>query len=140
MQQRIFCRLLADAADDSEIEVGGETRWSGAEGLSSTQMSFLRLSTIPTFIRKGAAPILKDMVAASAVNFYGEGVSREEVDRFYAAQEVPGDPDRYLTGSTAKVVKENGKLVEKKWKVGGIYSSAIERFALSSARPGSLRK
>ena len=68
-----------------------------------------------------------DIVAESAVNFYGEGVTRKEVDDFYAKQAVKGDPHPVSYGLNSKVVRENGTLVEKKWMVGGIYSAAIEK-------------
>ncbi|MFI5150636.1 MAG: dihydrofolate reductase [Bacteroidia bacterium] len=68
----------------------------------------------------------KDMVKSSAVNFY-EGVTQEEVRAFYAAQIDKNSKTPVMTGLNSKVVKENGKLVEKKWKVGGMYSAAIEK-------------
>lgn len=66
-----------------------------------------------------------DIVARSGVNFY-EGVSRDEVEKYYASIEDPDDPAPVSYGLNTKVVKENGKVVEKAWKVGGIYSPAIE--------------
>ena len=66
-----------------------------------------------------------DIVAQSGVNFY-EGVSRDEVEKYYASIEDPDDPAPVSYGLNTKVVKENGKVVEKAWKVGGIYSPAIE--------------
>jgi dipeptidyl-peptidase-3 len=132
-----FAGLFADAADDSEIEVGGETRWSGAEGLSLNADELLEVIYNPDiYPQRRSTDLTKDIVAASAVNFYGEGVSREEVDRFYAAQEVPGDPRPISYGLNSKVVKENGKLVEKKWKVGGIYSAAIEEICAELRKAG----
>ena len=66
-----------------------------------------------------------DLVKASAVNFY-EGVTEKEVEAFYKAMNQP-DVDRPLSfGLNSKVVKENGKIVEKVYKIGGLYSSAIE--------------
>ena len=67
----------------------------------------------------------KDLVEASAVNFY-EGVSAAEVNDFYARMEDPSDPHPVSYGLNSKLVKENGKLVEKTWKAGGIYGPAIE--------------
>lgn len=69
----------------------------------------------------------KDLVQGSAVNFYGEGVSAKEAEDFYANIQSP-DPSRPLsTGLNTKLVKENGKLVEKVWKSGGMYSQAIDQ-------------
>ena len=67
-----------------------------------------------------------DIVALSAVNFY-EGVTRREVDDFYGAMTDPKDPTPVSYGLNSKVVKENGKVVEKLWKVGGIYGPALEK-------------
>lgn len=67
-----------------------------------------------------------DIVAQSAVNFY-EGVTREEVEAYYAAKADSNDKTPISYGLNTKVVKEDGKVVEKPWKVGGIYGPAIER-------------
>ncbi|MBO4466180.1 MAG: dihydrofolate reductase [Bacteroidales bacterium] len=65
-----------------------------------------------------------DIVKLSAVNFY-EGVSREEVEKYYAGIEVKGDPHPIAYGLNTKVVKQDGKVVELPWKKGGIYDGAI---------------
>lgn len=71
--------------------------------------------------------LAKGLVKGSAVNFYGEGITEDEVEAFYNAMKSP-DPDRPLsTGLNSKVVKENGKLVEKVWKSGGMYGAAIDQ-------------
>ena len=67
-----------------------------------------------------------DIVELSAVNFY-EGVNREEVEKYYNSLMDPNDKTPISYGLNAKVVKENGKVVEKTWKVGGIYGPALER-------------
>ncbi len=67
-----------------------------------------------------------DMVTSSAVNFY-EGVNQQEVLAFYDAQVNKKSTKNPMYGLNSKVVKENGKLVERVWKVGGMYSPAIEK-------------
>ncbi len=67
-----------------------------------------------------------DIVEQSSVNFY-EGVTRDEVEAYYASIEVPGDKHPVSYGLNTKVVKEDGVVVEKPWKVGGIYGPAIEK-------------
>ncbi len=68
----------------------------------------------------------KDLVKSSAVNFY-DGVTQKEVEDFYTSMTQP-DPARPLSfGLNSSVFKENGKLKEKVWKVGGEYSEAIEK-------------
>ena len=67
-----------------------------------------------------------DLVKSSAINFY-EGVTEKEVTEFYKAMNNPDDKTPISYGLNSKVVKENGKLVEKAWKVGGMYSAALEK-------------
>lgn len=75
-------------------------------------------------IKKNQA--IEDMVAGSAVNFY-EGVTMKEVEDFYAAKSNE-DPNRPVAhGINSKVVKEDGVISEKVWKVGGMYGAAIEK-------------
>src|SRR5690606_23172142 len=65
-----------------------------------------------------------DNVAASSVNFY-EGVTQREVEDFYSKFDTKGNAPSW--GLNSKLMKENGAVVEKVWKIGGMYSSAIER-------------
>lgn len=67
-----------------------------------------------------------DNIVGSANNFY-EGVTQKEVEEFYTALNDPKDQTPVEHGLNSKLVKENGKLVEKTWKVGGMYSAAIEK-------------
>ena len=68
-----------------------------------------------------------DIVKASAVNFY-EGVTREEVEKYYASMVDPHDPEPISYGLNTKVVKgADGVIRELPWKVGGLYSAAIEK-------------
>ena len=67
-----------------------------------------------------------DIVELSAVNFY-DGVTREEVDKYYNSMMEPNDKTPISYGLNTKVVKEDGKVVEKPWKVGGIYGPALEK-------------
>ncbi len=67
-----------------------------------------------------------DLVLTSAVNFY-EGVTESEVESFYKEM-IQADPERPLSfGLNSGLVKENGKIVEKTWKIGGKYSAALEK-------------
>ena len=65
-----------------------------------------------------------DNVEASSVNFY-EDVTQKEVEEFYGKMDSKGNSPMW--GLNSKVVKENGQVAEKVWKVGGMYSSAIEK-------------
>jgi dipeptidyl-peptidase-3 len=68
----------------------------------------------------------KDLVAASAVNFYGPGVTQAEVEAFYARMRDPKDPTPVELGLNSRLVKgPDGKLVEEVYKVDGLYGAAI---------------
>ncbi|HNX21631.1 MAG TPA: dihydrofolate reductase [Bacteroidales bacterium] len=69
-----------------------------------------------------------DLILNSASNFY-KGVTQKEAEGFYAKMEKNRkiyDPERPVSlGLNSQLVKEKGKLVEKKYQVGGMYSEAI---------------
>jgi len=67
----------------------------------------------------------KDMVVASATNFYGPGVTQAEVERFYARRADTKDLRPISHGLNSQLAKQDGKLVERVWKVGGMYDPAI---------------
>ena len=70
-----------------------------------------------------------DIVALSAVNFY-DGVTREEVENYYHGIQNPDDPEPISYGLNTKVVKgDDGVVREEVWKIGGIYSPALEKIA-----------
>lgn len=68
-----------------------------------------------------------DQVQTSAVNFYGPNVRQADVEAYYATKQSP-DPSRPLAfGLNSQVVNVDGETHERVWKVGGMYSPAIER-------------
>ena len=68
----------------------------------------------------------EDLIATSSNNYY-EGVTQAEVEKFYADMVDHNDPEPISYGLNSKLVKENGVLKERVWKVGGMYSPAIEK-------------
>ena len=68
----------------------------------------------------------EDLIVTSANNLY-EGVTQAEVERYYNAIKDTTIPDPISYGLNTRVVKENGKVVEQPYKIGGLYSPAIER-------------
>ena len=66
----------------------------------------------------------EDLILTSATNLY-DGVTQAEVEEYYNALKNPNDTTPISYGLNTKVVKENGKVVEKPYKVGGLYSQAI---------------
>ena len=71
-----------------------------------------------------------DIVVESAVNFY-EGVTKDEVEKFYAAMIDPKDKTPISYGLNTKVVKgADGKIYEEVAKVGGLYGPALEKICI----------
>lgn len=66
-----------------------------------------------------------DIVLESAINFYGPDVTTAEAEAFYNAIKVD-DKEPIEKGLNSKLVRENGKLVEKVYKSGGMYGAAID--------------
>lgn len=67
-----------------------------------------------------------DNVKASANNYY-EGVTQKEAEAFYDKMEKAHPGEKSPFGLNAKLVKENGVIVEKVWKSGGMYGAAIDK-------------
>lgn len=67
----------------------------------------------------------QDVVATSANNLYGEGVTQAEVEEFYNKMKNPDDPTPVSYGLNARVVKEDGKIKEQKYSLTGLYGPAI---------------
>lgn len=68
-----------------------------------------------------------DMLLASSSNYY-EGVTQAEAEKFYAEMADPKDPEPISYGLNSRLVKDaDGVIREHVWKVGGLYSPAIER-------------
>ena len=66
----------------------------------------------------------KGLVEGSAINFYAPDITTADVDAFYSAIEVDAKQP-IEKGLNSKLVKEDGKVTEKVWKSGGLYSGSI---------------
>lgn len=69
----------------------------------------------------------QDLVLTSACNYYGEGVTQDEAEDFYNSRKDPSDPRPVMYGMNSRLVKENGEIKEKVWKVGGLYGASISK-------------
>ena len=79
-----------------------------------------------------------DIVAQSAVNFY-EGVTKEEVEKFYAKMVDPKDKTPISYGLNTKVVKgKDGVIREEVAKVGGLYGNALEKICIELEKAGAV--
>ena len=67
-----------------------------------------------------------DLILSSATNFYGENVTEEDVDNFYAERMANAGDHPVEFGLNSRLVKdEDGTVREEIWKVDGMYSEAI---------------
>ncbi|HUM47080.1 MAG TPA: hypothetical protein PLD84_09135 [Chitinophagales bacterium] len=67
-----------------------------------------------------------DLITSSTVNFY-ENITQNEVTSYYTGMNKKEDATPPSYGLNSKLMKVNGKIKEKTWKVGGMYSPAIEK-------------
>lgn len=68
-----------------------------------------------------------DNVLVSAVNFYGPDITSADVEEFYKTAYKGPEGKPVEAGLNSKLVREDGKLVEKVWKSGGMYGAAIDK-------------
>ena len=68
----------------------------------------------------------EDLVLTSACNYY-DGVTQQEAEDFYNALKNSQDETPVSYGLNSRLVKEDGKIQEKVWKVGGLYGQALEK-------------
>ena len=67
-----------------------------------------------------------DLVVNSAGNYYGEGVTQTEAEAWYEAHKDNSDEPLWI-GLNSQLVKEDGVIKERVYKVGGLYSAALEK-------------
>jgi dipeptidyl-peptidase-3 len=67
-----------------------------------------------------------DQLSASATNYYSD-VTQAEAEAFYAARIDNDDPRPISWGLNSQLAKIDGEIVERVWKVDGMYGSAIEQ-------------
>lgn len=71
----------------------------------------------------------KGLLKGSATNFYGFDVTAADVEGYYAKKKSPDANMPLAYGLNSQLVKENGKLVEKVYKSGGLYGPAIDEIS-----------
>jgi dipeptidyl-peptidase-3 len=67
-----------------------------------------------------------DLIVTSANNYY-EGVTQKEVEDYYAKRIDKNDPEPVSYGLNSKLIKQENEIIEKTYKVGGMYTDAIEQ-------------
>ncbi len=79
----------------------------------------------PTFMAKRVNQAEgQNLITTSACNYY-DSITQAEVDAFYASIKNPNDSTPISYGLNSRLVKENGKVVEQVYKIGGMYNDAI---------------
>lgn len=66
-----------------------------------------------------------DLIITSANNYYGDGITQDEAEKFYSQMKDPSDMEPVSYGLNSRLEKVDGKLIEMVWSVGGTYSAAI---------------
>ena len=77
----------------------------------------------PTVMPKSLSLDGEDLLLASANNYY-EGVTQAEAEAYYEKHKDTSAEPLWI-GLNSKLVKENGKVVERTYKVGGMYGEAL---------------
>ena len=67
-----------------------------------------------------------DLVACSAGNYYGEGMTQAEAEAWYAAHKDESAEPLWIGLNSQLVKGENGEVEERVYKVGGLYGEALE--------------
>jgi dipeptidyl-peptidase-3 len=78
------------------------------------------------FPKKVSLDASSDLLKDSATNFY-ENLTEKEAENFYNHLKKSEDATPVSYGLNSKLIKENGKLIEKTYKIGGMYGNAIEQ-------------
>jgi len=68
----------------------------------------------------------KGLIKGSAVNFYSPDITIVDVENYYNKIKVPNSKKPISLGLNSKLVKENGEIVEKVWKLGSMYNEEIK--------------
>ena len=79
-----------------------------------------------------------DLIQTSACNYYAPGITQAEAEEFYAQRKPAADPCPIMMGMNSRLERDDlGRLTERVWRVGGMYTTAIERIVdnLLKARP-----
>lgn len=119
--EEYYKTLLADVSDDLLPMNTGENR----------EIFTLRTATImmdKTFETKRVNQTPgEDLIKTSACNYYGDGVSQDDVESFYGAMKNADDKTPPSYGLNSKLVVENDELTEQVYKVGGMYGAVLEK-------------
>lgn len=69
----------------------------------------------------------QDLIATSANNLYGPGVSQREVEEYFAAVKDTASTTPVSYGLNTRIIKKDGRIVEEPYRIGGLYDAALCR-------------
>lgn len=69
----------------------------------------------------------QDLIATSANNLYGLGVSQREVEEYFAAVKDTTSTTPVSYGLNTRIIKKDGRIVEEPYRIGGLYDAALRR-------------
>ncbi len=117
--QTFFETQVSELPDQSLPLIEGQTR----EELIATLIPVIFDPTVMS--KRVNQDGTQDVVATSANNLYGDGVTQAEVESYYDALKNPSDETPISYGLNAKIIKENGKIKEDVYHLNGLYGPAI---------------
>jgi len=120
----VYLKMLIDNTPNADIPINNEiphAKMRFASRFNSTLFS-------PTYLAKG---VVKDKgvdkIAASSNNYYDNSIKESDVEAFYKKLFEAYGEEAPSLGLNSKLIRADGYFKEEVYKVGGLYSAAIEK-------------
>lgn len=112
-----------------KFKPGFSREWLTAQAGEGVDTTLLNVIFDPTIMPKRVNQADGvDLIATSACNLYGGGISQQEVEEYYAKLKNPADTTPVSYGLNSRLVKNpDGTITEEVYKVGGVYGDKIAR-------------
>ncbi|MBQ9340526.1 MAG: dihydrofolate reductase [Paludibacteraceae bacterium] len=124
-----FADALKYIPEEDRLRIQGDKRVCGTEhdGVSGIFSPIVFVMFDPDYMSKKVNQTAgEDLLLTSACNYY-QGLSQAEAEAWYAAHKDTSDEPMWV-GLNAQLVKNGeGDIIERTYKVGGLYSEALER-------------
>lgn len=115
-------RIWVSELNDAELPLySGQTRSQMLETLIPV---IFNPNVLPKRVNQADG---EDLITTSANNYYA-GVTQTEAEAFYAARKAEDNHRPVMHGMNSRLVKgADGRIKEEVWKIGGMYTQAIEK-------------
>lgn len=112
-----------------KFKPGFSREWLTAQAGEGVDTTLLNVIFDPTIMPKRVNQADGvDLIATSACNLYGGGISQQEVEDYYAKLKNPADTTPVSYGLNSRLIKNpDGTITEEVYKVGGVYGDKIAR-------------